>query len=546
MMISGQKALPSRRILRPRPRGSVGVPYSALHRFAHADTLISETARSVDVFRTCFGSKPLRCITLAGIALILSQCTTSESAVRTSASPDQPWSPEGDASSDFSVHRDIADVETAAPVTPGGALGLPELIDLGQRSNPATRVAWQEAKQAAAGVGIIEGTFLPVITANVVGGVQDIVTPLPTLTGGTDYVSTTSRAVVPNLTLAWLIFDFGERQALKEAAEEIALAANVRFNATHQALIYNITRAYYLHGAAQSHLDIARQTRMNSLELQEAAEERFRSGLGTSLETAQAKQLVAQSKFRLVMAEDRLNDAYQDLLGAVGVAPSSDIRVKTATTRRLPRAQAVAGDRLIREALARRPDVLAAYSAVKTSESNQRAVEASFSPKIYLGAVAAANSGRIQTGSLPGLGVQGAGTGVFLGLSLPLYDGQIRENRLRQAEAATEVASATYEQITNAASREIILANTALRSALAAYEAASELRNAAQTSYDATFEAYRNGLGTLTAVSVADSALLDAREAQADAHATALIAAATLAFVLGNMTSRDAPAQAIR
>ena len=480
-----------------------------------------------------------------GLVLLLSQCSALDGPP-VSAGPDRPSLSAGGDAGSFAVAGEIGDVDIDAAAIPGGTLGLPELIDLGQRSNPATRVAWQQAKQAAAAVGMLEATFLPVITANVVGGVQEVETPLRTLSGRTETLTTTSREIVPTLTLAWLLFDFGEREALRDAAGEVARAANVRFNGAHQALIYTITRAYYLHGAAQARMTIAQQARKNSLAVLEAAQERFGNGLGTSIEVAQARQMAAQAKFRLVTAEDGLSDAYQDLLGAVGVSPRATLAIRTATSRRLPRARAAPGDRLIRQALAQRPDVLAAYAAVRAGEANERAAEAAFAPKVYLGAVAAANQGQIQTGALPGLGVEGQGQGVFLGVTIPVYDGDIRKNRLRQARAATRAASATYEQLVNAASREIIVANTALKSALAAHEAATELRAAAQTSFDATFEAYRNGLGTLTAVSIAESGLLDARQAQADAHAAALVAAATLAFALGDMTSRDAPARALQ
>lgn len=495
---------------------------------------------------TRFASRSAGFWGVVSLAFWLAGCDAPERS-GPSAAPDQPWTPDGTPSDSFAVRGEIPLPDGSAPVAPEGALGLAELIDLGQRNNPVTRKAWLEARQAAAGVGLVEASFLPLITANVVGGVQEIVTPIRRpLSGEIDDVTTTSRAVVPNVTLAWLLFDFGERQAFRQAAEQIANAANVTFNATHQALIFNITRSYYLYGTAREHVTIARQTRRNSLALLEAAEERLERGLGTSIETAQARQIAAQSEFRLVTAEDRLSDAYQDLLAAVGVSPRSQIEVRAATGRRLPRARAVPTDELIREALSRRPDVLASYAALQASAANERAAQAAFSPKVFLAAIAEMNSGRIQTGALPPLGVSGQGAGVFLGVTMPIYDGQLRENRLQQAQDATRVAEASYEQMVNLASREIIMASNALDSALAAHDAATALVEAAQTSYDATFEAYRSGLGTITAVSVAESGLLDAREAQADAHAAALVAASTLAFALGEMTSRDAPARALR
>ena len=49
---------------------------------------------------------------------------------------------------------------------------LAELIHLAQTHNPATRIAWQEAEQAALAAGMVKATYLPMITASVVAGRQ--------------------------------------------------------------------------------------------------------------------------------------------------------------------------------------------------------------------------------------------------------------------------------------------------------------------------------------------------------------------------------------
>lgn len=481
----------------------------------------------------------------------------SEMSELTSPAPDQAWNAEGK-SGDYSVPANMeaaspissADQRSPASSTPqirrDHAYTLPELIDMGQRLNPATRVAWEQARQAATAVGMVEATFLPVITANIIAGQQEVTTPIPTLTGGTAYLDTTVSGTVPSVTLQWLIFDFGERQAWRDAAKQNAYAASVSFNGTHQALIYNITRAYYQYGAASRNLQIARQTLTNSRRLQDAANTRYKNGVGTTIETAQAKQIVAQSGFRLVQAEDTARDSYQDLLGAVGLSPHTNIKIASDAARRLPRPRALPTEELVRTALARRPDVLASYAAVKASEANARAADAAFMPKVYLGAMAAANNGRIQAGSLPGLGLQNTSTGIVVGASVPIYDGGLRANQRRQAQSVTRAAIATHEQVRTAAIREIVVASDTLRSALASHNAASELVNAAGVTYNASFEAFKNGLVPITDVTTAETGLLDARQAQADAHAASLIAASTLAFSLGNMTSKNAPSQAVR
>lgn len=481
------------------------------------------------------------------VALIGVAGCANDALKQTSTSPDAPWAPAGMAATpgDFSIpaNPDVGGV--AAGTQSGKILGLPELIDLAQRSHPSTRIAWEQARQAALAVGMVEATFLPIISANVIGGRQDIVTPLPNLEGGTTYVETTANGVAPNLALQWLVFDFGQREAWRDAARQNAYAANVGFNGTHQTLIYNVTRSYYQYGAAQSNLGIAEQTLPNSRRLLDAAEARYTNGTGTSIEVAQARQLVAQSKLRLVQAQDQQRDAYQDLLGAIGISPRSNIKVASSADRRLPRARALPTDALIEAALSRRPDVLASYAAVKAGEAGERAAEADFMPKVYLGGVAGTNSTGIQSGNLPGVSGQATSSGVVVGLTIPLYEGGLRDANQRHAQSMTAAAAATLEQTRNAAMSEIIFASNTLRSSLEAYAAASELTNAAQVTYDASSEAYQNGIGTLTDATAAETGLLDARQVKADAHAASLIAASTLAFSLGSMTSRTSPAQAI-
>ena len=56
---------------------------------------------------------------------------------------------------------------------------------------------------------------------------------------------------------------------------------------------------------------------------------------------------------------------------------------------------------------------------------------------------------------------------------------------------------------------------------------------AAQTTFDAALAAYRSGVGSITDLTLAETQLLLAKNASADAYSTALSAAATLALATG-------------
>ena len=68
-------------------------------------------------------------------------------------------------------------------------------------------------------------------------------------------------------------------------------------------------------------------------------------------------------------------------------------------------------------------------------------------------------------------------------------------------------------QIRDNAVRQIVVADNALRTSLSAYGAADALVAAAQTTFDAALAAYRSGVGSITDVTLAETQLLQARNA---------------------------------
>jgi len=83
--------------------------------------------------------------------------------------------------------------------------------------------------------------------------------------------------------------------------------------------------------------------------------------------------------------------------------------------------------------------------------------------------------------------------------------------------------------------RQVVGAENALRTSLAAYSASKALASAAQTSYDATFTAYQKEVGSVTDATMAETQLLQAKNAATDAYSAVLSAAATLAFTTGGL-----------
>ena len=287
----------------------------------------------------------------------------------------------------------------------------------------------------------------------------------------------------------------------------------------------------------------AQQSLSNSRKIEDAAQARAQKGVGTTVELAQARQAVAQAQFGLVQAQGTEKDTYQALLASMGVSPMTKMRIKEPGSRRLPQDVGKPTEAMIKAALARRPDVLASFSAMKASESGIKAAQAELMPKVFLGAVAATGNTNLSASGLPTIGQQASASGVMIGATLPLFDGGLRQAQLANAQSLAAASAATFEKTRDAAAREIIVSTDALRSALASHKAASALTQASAVTYDAALDSYRAGIGNITVATAADSGLLAARQTEADSYTASLVAAANLAFVLGAMTSGDTVAQ---
>ena len=194
---------------------------------------------------------------------------------------------------------------------------------------------------------------------------------------------------------------------------------------------------------------------------------------------------------------------------------------------------------IISEALARRPDMQSAYAAQKASLANVRAAQAEFMPKFFLSATGTYNSGTSNVTSLPSGGQQPPtvnvngnhlGGSIFAGVTVPLYDGGTRDAQLARARAEADSADARLTQVREDAVRQIVLADNALRTSLSAYSASQTLETAAQTTFNSALAAYRNGVGSITDLTLPKPSFCRRRMPSTDAYSTALSAAATLAL----------------
>lgn len=491
-------------------------------------------------------NKKIKLWAAISLALTLSGCVT-DSVNRAPASPSTPWQPDPQTRqavvSSFALAENdqILAAPPSAEIQSGHEYQLAGLIDIAQMQNPDTRLAWQQARQAALGVGLAESVFLPIITASVVGGYQHTRTPLPYEIGDQRNLRTHSHEVVPALMMQWLLFDFGQRRALLKAAEQISFASNIGFNGVHQKIIFDVTRTYYQYGAAQSRRQNTEQMLRNSRQILDAAESRRKQGVATIVEVAQAKQLVAQAEMNWVVAGNVERDAKQALFASLGIPANTVLKVGFPAYQSPSIPVSAPTPKMIEQALARRPDVQASYALAQAAKEGVSAAEADYLPKIYVAGALASGHGQFDIQGLPAIGQQTSSSSILLGVTLPLYDGGMRAIRVKEAESRAASAHETFKKTRDTAAREIVVAADALQSATAANKASINLVKTAMVTYDAAFDAYKHGVGTITVANEAANNLLAAQQVDIDARTSVLVTAANLAFVMGEMTQAPLP-----
>ncbi|WP_170211066.1 TolC family protein [Neokomagataea tanensis] len=471
--------------------------------------------------------------------------------------PDRPWQPTQDMAAQnglvmppgvggFSaphinnsaavVAQHVANV----PMT-GQALSLVELIDIAQRTNPQTRMAWEAARQAAIGVGISSAGLLPQVTLSAMGGFQRMAFPLPNYLSQRGYLTSNGGAFFPKLELDYLLFDFGRTRAQIKEAQQGALAADYGFTQVHQALILAVTKAYYAYQAAQSMSRSAKRAEDNTALLLRAAQSRHAYGEGTVVDVAIAQRNAAQANFEFERAQDAEHTAKRGLLAAMGLPATMTLNIRPMDGQHLPNSLPTDVQALINAALQSRPDVLADLAKLRASDAALSAAKASLAPRIALAGVVQAYIGTLKTygtqQSAPASSIAQPEESAFLQVNWPIYQGGARANSIHLAESRKKQAEAALTQDRVTVEREVADSQDELGTALAQVKSARVLCSTAQTAFEGAAASYQHGVGTLTDASNAATALYQAQAALAVSEAQVYTNAAVLAHATGRLVS---------
>ena len=470
-------------------------------------------------------------------------------------SSDRPWAPPNLPKYEAELGGRIGiepEGHAKVSINPRKVYGLAELIDIAQRNNPETRVAWERARQAAAAVGLSESAYYPYLVASAAAGYDRAFIPFPTLavnpnqlinrglgavqiTGGGSLV-TEAKVYRAELNAKWLLLDFGERTAVVRAARERLMMANVGFNGTHQKIVFEVTDRFYKLGTARQKLLVTQSALEAARTVEQAVQARVDNGLATKPELLQAQQQNAQAAFDVEATVGAQSDARVALVESIGILPTVPLKVADLGAGLLDVDQASRSvNELIEQALSQRPDLVAKLANLHAKEDEVDKVRAEYFPKVAFSGHASETELDVSINNSKYFGDTKPTFGAFLTVELPIFDGFARDRQMDMAKAELRAAENELAGARDAAVREVWKAYTDFKTALRKQDSAAKLLTASQNAFDAVLESYQHGLSTYPEILNAQRNLTSARSVSHDTQSTIYTAAAALALSVGEL-----------
>lgn len=390
-------------------------------------------------------------------------------------------------------------------------LSLAEVILETQAHSAEVRVAQEDLRAARSRIGQQNARRRPQVSfagsatrfddaSNLDFGGQKIeVVPdhLETLTLQLDQILDFSNQVGTAVSQARLL-TLSSEYGLAATQAEVSLTGTTAY--------YDLLRAEQNVRVAQSALDAFREQLKTNTRLHEG-------GVGQKIDVLRAQSQVADAERELVRrqngfssARSRLNDLLGRPLDEPTVVDGPGVLIDSETSPEAP-------DRptLIRQALERRSEALAVATEVRAAEKGIKLARVSSDPRVSIGLA----GNYYPTTSFQY--VRQSTAALTLAVSIPLYEGGLARERVREAKALVDATKARGDrvqrdialQVQNAA-LDVETAHKRLNASNVAVTAAAAARDLAQQRYEAQVGLYLEVSDALAALIQAEAARVDA------------------------------------
>lgn len=306
---------------------------------------------------------------------------------------------------------------------------------------------------------------------------------------------------------SWEIDLFGGLRRGAQAARAEAQAAEAEQLGTRITVVADAADAYLQVRGDQACLALARDQVSTDGHLLDLVERRFRAGLATDREEAQAQALLSEARASLQPLAIDLEAQLNRLDVLMGAQPGT-YAAELSSRHEIPLPPAIPSDLTPADVLRRRPDVIAAERRLAASNARIGEAIAEYYPKVSISGLLGFES--LSTGQL--FKAATFQPEAAAGLRWRLFDFGRIDAEVVQAKGANAEALALYRQSILHAAEDVEDAFTALVQLQAHVEELKREVGALERARDSSQKAYAAGVIPLTDVLDADRQLLSAQD----------------------------------
>ncbi|UTL92413.1 TolC family protein [Pseudomonas fluorescens] len=339
------------------------------------------------------------------------------------------------------------------------------------------------------------------------------------------------------LSLNWVLYDFGLRDARVESARQLLNAASSSRVEKIQQVVLGTSKAFYQVQASSALLEARRSIEALAADSLRVTTAKHQAGAGERADRLQAQTTFEQAQLERVLAEGDLAIAHGALASALNLSPSAPLRLEALDEPQGQEARFMQSvDALMEQARQTHPSVDSARAQWASSLAKAEAERAQGRPTISLYSdyrhedtpvEQVASRQQIETWTV---GVQ---------VSVPIFDGFLARRRARAAEAE----AAAREQDLYGAQRAIALSVWRSRQSLEARTQAlvigRRLVASAQQSHRVALGRYKAGVGSIIELLNAQNDLASAQQRRVASVVDWYTARLQLAADLGQLDGRE-------
>lgn len=462
---------------------------------------------------------------------------------------------------------------------PHRKLGIADLIDTALSNNPTTKQTWAQARAAAFGVRIAESACYPTVDFQQTFTYQDFrldrpqpppvtaMTPLtpPPLPSSTTSLLSLEPLLDPktalrqqignlqpgqtgnpvasaiagptaslnnNLSISYLLLDFGGRAATIEAARQALYISDWTHNRQIQLVILSVLQNYYVYEGLV-HLLKARQTDLKNAQTNlEAAKQLFEAGIKNKLDVLQAQSELINTELNIVDLEGQSKITLSNLITTLGLPGYSKIEIE-----QFPEGAPLDEvneniEQLVATAIEQRADLAAAYANREQRKAEVTIARSAGLPTLSTNAIFQ-NNIYFQNPSFNNRSFTGS-----VALNFPLFNGFFYLSQTRQAEELLRSASANIRYVELGVIADVMTSYYNFKTAVESVKYSDEYLKYSEEAYEAALLTYKEGIGTILDLLSAQRTLANAHAQRVQARTKWAVALAQIAFSTGTIGAK--------